>query len=243
VKVKANKFYVYIPCLLDQVDGRTDLKSGDVVQVRNLDGCPPCNTMRHAHVFDDAGKFAGLVATSSLVAPVYKNVAYFPDQESADALVGRLVAKHPDARTVAYTRGFAVQYRISGPYYPELENVASPMLQDLIDRKIGATDAPATCPEASGCNPDSFANSGRPRITGASETRWPRTRRPPNSQQYRGEVELSDGSRKVRTRTLFWSTSRGKSRAVNNYLKYLQRMFPDWRRVEVDPIGPDCHRI
>ena len=66
MRVRANSFYVYVPCMLDVCDARTDLRNGDLVQVRNLPGCPPANTMRHAHVFKD-GKFAGLVSTSSLI--------------------------------------------------------------------------------------------------------------------------------------------------------------------------------
>lgn len=66
MKVRANSWYTYRPCLLDVADGRTALKPGDRVQVRNLPGCPPCNTMRHAHVYDASGQFAGLVCTASL---------------------------------------------------------------------------------------------------------------------------------------------------------------------------------
>ena len=65
MKVRAKSFYRFDPCLIDICDGRTDLKKGDIVQVVNLHGCPPCNTMRHAHVYKD-GQFAGLVATGSL---------------------------------------------------------------------------------------------------------------------------------------------------------------------------------
>ena len=50
MKVRANATYIYDPCMLDVSDGRTNLKKGDVVRVKNLHGCPPCNTMGHAHV-------------------------------------------------------------------------------------------------------------------------------------------------------------------------------------------------
>lgn len=66
MRVRANSFYVYVPNSWDRFDARTDLQSGDLVQVRNLLGCPPANTMTHAHVFKD-GKFAGLVCTDSLI--------------------------------------------------------------------------------------------------------------------------------------------------------------------------------
>jgi len=56
-------------------DARTSLKAGDVVRVVNIPGCPPCNTMGHAHVYRE-GQFAGLVATASLQPlPVHKEDA------------------------------------------------------------------------------------------------------------------------------------------------------------------------
>ena len=66
MKVKANGFYKYEPVMLDRYDARTDLSPGDVVQVKKLPGCPPPNTMGHAHVYFE-GKFAGLVHVNSLV--------------------------------------------------------------------------------------------------------------------------------------------------------------------------------
>ena len=66
MKVKANSYYKYNPVGLDLWDSRTNLKPGDVVQVKKLrDGSPPPNTMGHCHVYFD-GKFAGLVLTNSL---------------------------------------------------------------------------------------------------------------------------------------------------------------------------------
>jgi hypothetical protein len=64
-QVRAGKSYRYVPCGLDLWDARTDLKSGDVVTVVKLPGCPAPNTMGHCHVNKD-GRFAGLVLTNSL---------------------------------------------------------------------------------------------------------------------------------------------------------------------------------
>ena len=67
MKVRANAIYIYAPCILDVIDGRTNLKRGDVVRVKNLHGCPACNTMGHAHVVHpETGEFIGLVCTASL---------------------------------------------------------------------------------------------------------------------------------------------------------------------------------
>ncbi len=67
MKVRANAVYVYRPCMLDMIDGRTNLTSGTKVRVKNLRGCPPCNTLGHAHVVHPAtGLFIGLVSTASL---------------------------------------------------------------------------------------------------------------------------------------------------------------------------------
>jgi len=45
-----------------------------------------------------------------------RNVAYFKTFSEA-----RSIAAKVGGRVVEYGRGFAVQYRKSGPYYPELE--------------------------------------------------------------------------------------------------------------------------
>jgi hypothetical protein len=67
MRVRTNAVYVYRPCLLDVVDGRTGLVGGERVRVKNLRGCPPCNTMGHAHVVHPkTGAFIGLVSTASL---------------------------------------------------------------------------------------------------------------------------------------------------------------------------------
>ena len=67
MKVRANAIYRYNPVLLDQIDGRTSLKTGDLVRVVNLPGCPRANTMGHCHVADpNTGHFIGLVCCNSL---------------------------------------------------------------------------------------------------------------------------------------------------------------------------------
>ena len=67
MKVRAGTVYVYHANLLDTIDARTGLKSGDVVRVVNLPGCPKANTMGHCHVVDpDTGAFIGLVHCNSL---------------------------------------------------------------------------------------------------------------------------------------------------------------------------------
>ena len=64
-KVRVGKQYIYSPNLLDMVDGRVNLKDGDVVTVVNLHGCPKANTMGHCYV-SLRGTFAGLVHCNSL---------------------------------------------------------------------------------------------------------------------------------------------------------------------------------
>jgi hypothetical protein len=66
MKVRAGSEYFYHPNILDLIDGRTCLKSGDVVRVVNLPGCPKANTMGHAHIESITGEFVGLVHTNSL---------------------------------------------------------------------------------------------------------------------------------------------------------------------------------
>tara|TARA_Y100001973_G_C5137550_1_gene301151 strand:- start:134 stop:349 length:216 start_codon:yes stop_codon:yes gene_type:complete len=66
MKVKTNSYYKYSPVGLDCLDPRTNLMPGDIVQVKNIPGCPPANTMGHCHVYYK-GKFAGLVLCNSLV--------------------------------------------------------------------------------------------------------------------------------------------------------------------------------
>lgn len=66
MKVRNNGWYLYDPDAWDKLDPKTDLAWGQRVQVRNLHGAPPCNTMGCAHVYDEQGKFRGLVSTGSL---------------------------------------------------------------------------------------------------------------------------------------------------------------------------------
>lgn len=67
MKVHAGQILYYHPNLLDLIDGRTGLKSGDVVRVVNLPSAPKCNTMGHAHVeCPTTGAFIGLVHVNSL---------------------------------------------------------------------------------------------------------------------------------------------------------------------------------
>ena len=73
MKVRVNAVYVYHPNGLDRVDGRTDLKSGELVQVVNLPGCPKANNMGHCYVIRTDGTgihgwkhAAGLVCCNSL---------------------------------------------------------------------------------------------------------------------------------------------------------------------------------
>lgn len=67
MKVRTGSEYFFHPNLLDLVDGRTGLKSGDIVRVVNLPGCPKANTMGHCHVEDRVtGAFIGLVHVNSL---------------------------------------------------------------------------------------------------------------------------------------------------------------------------------
>jgi len=77
----------------------------------------------------------------------YRGVTYFQDRESARVICAEILGRradqgqpavsrfdplygspansigtrYPQARIVDYTRGYAVQYYHSGPYYPELE--------------------------------------------------------------------------------------------------------------------------
>lgn len=50
-----------------------------------------------------------------------KGVAYFSKQGDAEEVLKTLLPGYPEARIVEYQRGFAVQYRKSGAYYPEKE--------------------------------------------------------------------------------------------------------------------------
>jgi hypothetical protein len=47
-----------------------------------------------------------------------KGIAYFQNLHDALSIMHALT---PTARVVPYLEGYAIQYRTSGPYYPELE--------------------------------------------------------------------------------------------------------------------------
>lgn len=68
-KVRVGQKLYYAPNLFDIVKGPDKLKTGDHVQVVNLHGCPPANTMGMCYVkrVDVDEKFAGMVCTNSLV--------------------------------------------------------------------------------------------------------------------------------------------------------------------------------
>jgi len=75
MKVRANKFYMFVPAGWDVFDPKTTLVAGALVKVVNLHGCPPCNTMGQCHVADHDGRFMGLVSTASLQPlPVHRPV-------------------------------------------------------------------------------------------------------------------------------------------------------------------------
>ncbi len=48
-----------------------------------------------------------------------KGILYYPTFDAADNIANTLQADHPSVRVVEYETGFAVQYSVSGPYYPE----------------------------------------------------------------------------------------------------------------------------
>jgi hypothetical protein len=66
MKVAPGLTYVFHANLIDLIDGRTGLKTGDVVRVVNLPGAPKANTRGHAHVESLEGEFIGLVHINSL---------------------------------------------------------------------------------------------------------------------------------------------------------------------------------
>lgn len=49
---------------------------------------------------------------------IHKGITYFPSYEAARTIRDRDV---PKGRLIGYERGWAIQYWISGPYYPEHE--------------------------------------------------------------------------------------------------------------------------
>jgi len=65
MRVRTNTEYIYYPNAMDRIDRRTSQVPGSIVRVVNLPGCPPANTMGHAHV-TYSGVLAGLLHTNSL---------------------------------------------------------------------------------------------------------------------------------------------------------------------------------
>jgi hypothetical protein len=69
MKVRVGRVYEYRPVLLDMIDPKSPLKSGEKCRVVNLPGCPKApkaNTMGHCHVENLKGEFLGLVSCNSL---------------------------------------------------------------------------------------------------------------------------------------------------------------------------------
>jgi hypothetical protein len=69
LKVRVNNTYVFNPNGWDTIDPQGKLlKRGDLVQVINLPGCPPANTMGQCYVrlLGDSSKRFQMVSTGSL---------------------------------------------------------------------------------------------------------------------------------------------------------------------------------
>ena len=66
MRVHNGSWYRYEPVGIDTWDSKALVEPGSIVQVKSLPGCPPANTMGHAHIVDQQGRFAGLVLTNSL---------------------------------------------------------------------------------------------------------------------------------------------------------------------------------
>ena len=99
MKVRANTEYIFYPNLLDRCSpSHHGLTPGDIVKVVNLYGCPPCNTMGHAHV-ELNGRFIGLVHTNSL--HPLSDVKIVIDAIKAD--IGRIERKELESRTTYTT--------------------------------------------------------------------------------------------------------------------------------------------
>jgi hypothetical protein len=71
MRVRNKSYYRYVPVGLDRFDPPHGVQAGilvpgDTVQVKSLPGCPPANSMGHAHIVTLTGEFAGLVCCNSL---------------------------------------------------------------------------------------------------------------------------------------------------------------------------------
>lgn len=52
---------------------------------------------------------------------MHKGIAYFDTFEEARAVAAEKLKGYPSWRIIRYQLGWAIQYRVMGPYYPELE--------------------------------------------------------------------------------------------------------------------------
>ena len=76
MNVRTGHRYVFHAAGLDRYSpAHRGIKDGAIVTVVRLPGCPPPNTMGHAHVNGADGRFMGLVQTASLTPLTH------PDQE------------------------------------------------------------------------------------------------------------------------------------------------------------------
>lgn len=65
-RVRAGIVYEFKPVGLDQFDSKTEAIPGQQVRVIKCPGCPPPNSMGHAHIESLTGEFLGLVCCNSL---------------------------------------------------------------------------------------------------------------------------------------------------------------------------------
>jgi hypothetical protein len=65
-RVRAGATYRFEPVGMDVYRPAAAAATGQLVRVVKLHGCPPPNTMGHAHIESLEGKFLGLVLTNSL---------------------------------------------------------------------------------------------------------------------------------------------------------------------------------
>lgn len=97
-----------------QVANHHTNNSSSIRSYQNFPSAPNWREVYHTLDFD------------AIKAPgVTKNgVRYFGTYEEAKATEKRLLPEYPGAHIVSYTSGYAVQYYISGPYFPQREKVA-----------------------------------------------------------------------------------------------------------------------
>ena len=73
MRVRKGSIYQFRASLWDIADRRSNTPTeGSLVRVCHPRGCPPPNTMGHAHVETLEGKFIGLVACASLIPYITK---------------------------------------------------------------------------------------------------------------------------------------------------------------------------